>query len=587
MLGLMMMGGGLRLEEDEHGPGLILFIAGATLLVINIWGIKSKISRFFAGEQAAGSIEPKRPIKRIRSQSLVVPHKQDEHAIVKEFAMKCDMCGEEIQNSIKPCPKCSENALAEQVSSPQKQMDIKSERMPASDGNRACPHCGEVIFATAMKCKHCKQWIHGQGKQDEQTAMLVTEDAPGGAVDSNLLEMFLLDIGFASGETVFFFQPTASNVTDTDTSKFNLLVTNRRLLAIARNDRGRIIKEEYPFANVKLIEPVKGFFTDDLEIVVTDPNEELFTLEFNNSRPGYQWAFLEAIVEFVRKIRNGYEKPVDVITTSGKKEKDGHEEAERERLEEEREAAIERFQEEWDASREIVLHKMPAMFTAGQPVTIGPRDPDFDAWIKETLGVGERMVAQCYAGDEALVVTEAKIILLKKGAAKAAVSGTGVGVGDAVGGALASRAQGFWGMVGGLLAGAAVDYAIGSAGVIAKSIDYYNITSIDCTKGALLCHIEFTYASAKEVRTGGFVENAISENVYQFPKDMYEFILPVANEIRRRMSLTHQSQQVVVQAQAVSASIPDLIKKLAGLRDAGILTEDEFQTKKKALLDRM
>jgi hypothetical protein len=38
---------------------------------------------------------------------------------------------------------------------------------------------------------------------------------------------------------------------------------------------------------------------------------------------------------------------------------------------------------------------------------------------------------------------------------------------------------------------------------------------------------------------------------------------------------------------AESESIPDQIAKLSALRDQGVLTEDEFQTKKQELLGRM
>jgi hypothetical protein len=40
-------------------------------------------------------------------------------------------------------------------------------------------------------------------------------------------------------------------------------------------------------------------------------------------------------------------------------------------------------------------------------------------------------------------------------------------------------------------------------------------------------------------------------------------------------------------AQAASTGIPELIKKLAELRDSGAITEDEFERKKAELLDRM
>lgn len=44
---------------------------------------------------------------------------------------------------------------------------------------------------------------------------------------------------------------------------------------------------------------------------------------------------------------------------------------------------------------------------------------------------------------------------------------------------------------------------------------------------------------------------------------------------------------VPVAAAATSPDIPDRLRKLAELRDAGILTPDEFDAKKAALLERM
>jgi len=56
------------------------------------------------------------------------------------------------------------------------------------------------------------------------------------------------------------------------------------------------------------------------------------------------------------------------------------------------------------------------------------------------------------------------------------------------------------------------------------------------------------------------------------------FILAKVDEARRGPAVTRQSQ---------AASIPEQIRQLAGLRDQGILTSDEFEEKKKDLLSRM
>ena len=40
-----------------------------------------------------------------------------------------------------------------------------------------CPHCGQEVFAKAIKCKHCKQLINGDpGLVQEQEALAYEED---------------------------------------------------------------------------------------------------------------------------------------------------------------------------------------------------------------------------------------------------------------------------------------------------------------------------------------------------------------------------------------------------------------------------
>ena len=69
--------------------------------------------------------------------------------------------------------------------------------------------------------------------------------------------------------------------------------------------------------------------------------------------------------------------------------------------------------------------------------------------------------------------------------------------------------------------------------------------------------------------------------------EMYDYMVPVANEIRHRIKMARRPEQVVIQARAATQSIPDLIKQVASLKEAGILTDEEFQAKKKDLLAKM
>ncbi len=61
----------------------------------------------------------------------------------------------------------------------------------------------------------------------------------------------------------------------------------------------------------------------------------------------------------------------------------------------------------------------------------------------------------------------------------------------------------------------------------------------------------------------------------------------VQNEIYRQMELFEQSRRQPMMTQPAEESIPDQIAKLARLRDEGVLTQDEFEDKKRDLLGRM
>jgi uncharacterized membrane protein YdbT with pleckstrin-like domain len=61
----------------------------------------------------------------------------------------------------------------------------------------------------------------------------------------------------------------------------------------------------------------------------------------------------------------------------------------------------------------------------------------------------------------------------------------------------------------------------------------------------------------------------------------------VQNEIYRQMEAFDQSRRQPMMTQPAEESIPDQIAKLARLRDEGVLTQDEFEIKKRDLLDRM
>jgi len=43
-----------------------------------------------------------------------------------------------------------------------------------ADEKTKCPFCGEQILASAIKCKHCKEWLGGAQKNDSSMARAVS-----------------------------------------------------------------------------------------------------------------------------------------------------------------------------------------------------------------------------------------------------------------------------------------------------------------------------------------------------------------------------------------------------------------------------
>jgi hypothetical protein len=115
-----------------------------------------------------------------------------------------------------------------------------------------------------------------------------------------------------------------------------------------------------------------------------------------------------------------------------------------------------------------------------------------------------------------------------------------------------------------------------------KSFAYDHVTTIDCNKGLLAGRFQVSAAGTTEVK-GGYMTAFEAENVVNFGAGQYAKFQAATNEIRRLIDIAKQQSQAVPQA----LSIPDQIQKLAELRSAGILTEQEFQDKKTELLARL
>jgi hypothetical protein len=124
-------------------------------------------------------------------------------------------------------------------------------------------------------------------------------------------------------------------------------------------------------------------------------------------------------------------------------------------------------------------------------------------------------------------------------------------------------------------------WATGSFGVKTKTFLYEHIASVDVSKRWISGEIEIISAGMVEKTSGGFFEGASKDSVIQFEKKYFEEVQKLASRIRDLASQARQPKS------APQEDIPGQIKKLAELRDAGILSEEEFAEQKRKLLSKL
>ena len=103
--------------------------------------------------------------------------------------------------------------------------------------------------------------------------------------------------------------------------------------------------------------------------------------------------------------------------------------------------------------------------------------------------------------------------------------------------------------------------------------------------GAALGHIQFSFlGGSSDARRASNDENAVLFSRKQEPA-----FRAIKEEIDRRARATRRpiAPPAVAPVTASGASIPEQIRQLADLKDAGILTAEEFEAKKVDLLNRM
>jgi hypothetical protein len=124
-------------------------------------------------------------------------------------------------------------------------------------------------------------------------------------------------------------------------------------------------------------------------------------------------------------------------------------------------------------------------------------------------------------------------------------------------------------------------WATGSFGLKAKTFLFEHIASVDVSRGILFGELEIVSPGMMEKSSGGFFSGAEKDSVLQFDKKYFDDVQQLAGKI---LALAQQSR---MPRNAVEENIPGKIKQLAELKDAGILTEDEFADKKKYLLSKL
>ena len=103
--------------------------------------------------------------------------------------------------------------------------------------------------------------------------------------------------------------------------------------------------------------------------------------------------------------------------------------------------------------------------------------------------------------------------------------------------------------------------------------------------GVLNGHILLLYRGGRDVKTSVFGDNSIgsNENAVIFDRNNQEAFDTLRQMLNDKMNQYNNPQQVVMQT---GLSYLDELKKLAELRDTGVLTSDEFDQQKAKLLSQ-
>ena len=114
-----------------------------------------------------------------------------------------------------------------------------------------------------------------------------------------------------------------------------------------------------------------------------------------------------------------------------------------------------------------------------------------------------------------------------------------------------------------------------------KSIPIANITAVQFkAAGWIAGYIQFTLLGGLD-RPGGAMEATKDENAVLFTKEQQPNFEALKAEVEKRMQQLRQAPPTA----ALSASAVDELERLASLVDRGFLSREEFETKKRRILE--
>jgi Short C-terminal domain/Bacterial PH domain len=117
-------------------------------------------------------------------------------------------------------------------------------------------------------------------------------------------------------------------------------------------------------------------------------------------------------------------------------------------------------------------------------------------------------------------------------------------------------------------------------GKMCKTFPFEHVTSVDCSKGMMTGRFQVSAAGTHENR-GSYLTDFSAENVVNFKSGHYGKFQAATSAIR---DLMERHRQSLAAPAGPAPSAADEILKLSQLKDAGVITQEEFDAKKRQLL---